>query len=118
MDLFDLGNPDFEVLGGRKRMIVLGQEAEFAMVQREPGAADGHSHPNEQFVFFLEGEAEFHVGDERRDVGPGMLLHIPKDVPHGISPKTKIRYVTVYIPPRAPSLKAAEAGEKGHILAR
>ena len=51
-------------------------------------------------------------------MGPGMLLHIPKDVPHGISPKTKIRYVTVYIPPRAPSLKAAEAGEKGHILAR
>ena len=118
MDLFDLNNPDFEVVDGRSRLIILGQEAEFAMVQREPGAEGGHSHPNEQFVYFLEGEAEFHVGDERKHVGPGNLLHIPKDVPHGITPKTFIRYVTVYVPPRDASLRAAESGEAGHILAR
>ena len=118
MDLFDLNGPDFEVVGGRSRFVILGQEAEFAIVQREPGAEGGHSHPNEQFVYFLEGEAEFHIGDEKQSVGPGHLLHIPKDIPHGITPKTFVRYVTVYVPPRDTSVKSAEAGEAGFQLAR
>ena len=81
MHLYDLNNAEFEVVGGRKRLTISGEAAEFAMVEREPGAEDGHSHPNEQFVYFLEGKAEFHVGDEKQTVGAGQVLHIP--ISHG-----------------------------------
>ena len=42
-----------------------------------------HYHPNEeQFVYILEGERYFIVGDEERIVGPGDLVHIPRNTRH------------------------------------
>ncbi len=117
MHLYDLNNAEFEVVGGRKRLTISGEAAEFAMVEREPGAADGHSHPNEQFVYFLEGKAEFHVGDEKQTVGAGQVLHIPANIQHGIKPLSHIRYVTVYAPGRDASQQEAKEGKTGHHLA-
>jgi quercetin dioxygenase-like cupin family protein len=43
-----------------------------------------HYHPNdEQFVFVLEGTRYSILGDEERLVGPGYLLHIPRNTRHG-----------------------------------
>ena len=42
-----------------------------------------HYHPNEeQFVFILEGKRYSILGDEERIVGPGDLLHIPRNTRH------------------------------------
>ena len=42
-----------------------------------------HYHPNdEQFVFILEGKRYSILGDEERVVGPGDLLHIPRNTRH------------------------------------
>jgi quercetin dioxygenase-like cupin family protein len=46
-----------------------------------------HEHPNEeQFSFVLEGELHFILGDEDRVVGPGTLVHIPRNTPHRSRP--------------------------------
>jgi mannose-6-phosphate isomerase-like protein (cupin superfamily) len=46
-----------------------------------------HEHPNEeQFNLILEGEMHFIVGDEDRIVGPGTLVHIPRNTKHRSRP--------------------------------
>ncbi len=51
-------------------------------------AGDGpppHFHPNEeQFLYMLDGRMRMQVGDETRTVGPGDLVHIPRNAVHGI----------------------------------
>jgi len=43
-----------------------------------------HFHPNEeQFVLMMEGKNSMILGDEQRIVGPGDLIHIPRNVRHG-----------------------------------
>jgi quercetin dioxygenase-like cupin family protein len=42
-----------------------------------------HEHPNEeQFTLILEGEMHFILGDEDRIVGPGTIVHIPRNTRH------------------------------------
>jgi quercetin dioxygenase-like cupin family protein len=44
-----------------------------------------HYHPNEeQFMFVLEGRMRMVLGDEERIIEPGMLVHIPRNVRHGV----------------------------------
>lgn len=44
-----------------------------------------HFHPNEeQFMYILEGKMRMVLGDEERDIGPGTLVHIPRNVRHGV----------------------------------
>jgi quercetin dioxygenase-like cupin family protein len=46
-----------------------------------------HEHPNEeQFTLILEGEMHFILGDEDRVVGPGTLVHIPRNTRHRSKP--------------------------------
>lgn len=41
-----------------------------------------HSHPNEQIVYILEGEVDFHIGDEVLRIGAGGLVVIPPGIEH------------------------------------
>ena len=44
-----------------------------------------HFHPNEeQFMLVLQGSMRMVLGDEERIIEPGMLVHIPRNVRHGI----------------------------------
>lgn len=44
-----------------------------------------HFHPNEeQFMLVLEGKMRMVVGDEERIIEPGTLVHIPRNIRHGI----------------------------------
>lgn len=44
-----------------------------------------HFHPNEeQFMLVLEGKMRMVVSDEERIIEPGTLVHIPRNVRHGI----------------------------------
>jgi quercetin dioxygenase-like cupin family protein len=46
-----------------------------------------HEHPNEeQFSLVLEGNLHCILGDEDRIVGPGVLIHIPRNTPHRSRP--------------------------------
>ena len=44
-----------------------------------------HFHPNEeQFILMLEGRMNMLLGEETRVIGPGDLVHIPRNTRHGI----------------------------------
>jgi len=49
-------------------------------------SANPHSHPWEQINFVLEGECEFHVGDELVTASKGDIFTIPPGVPHTAEP--------------------------------
>jgi quercetin dioxygenase-like cupin family protein len=74
------GGPDYSpVFGGcveGDRMIVA--------VMRAPAGkyADLHSHPNEQWIYVLEGHLEFFIEDQVKLVGPGGLIYIPAEKLH------------------------------------
>ena len=63
---------------------VAGEFMKAALVTRPEGEGNPlHMHPNEeQFLFVLEGKVHFILGDEDRIVGPGELIHVPRNVYH------------------------------------
>jgi oxalate decarboxylase/phosphoglucose isomerase-like protein (cupin superfamily) len=77
------------------------------VVTLEPGKGhDRHNHPGvEEILYFLEGKArqmvEIDGKQETREVGPGVLIHIPPDVFHSTINvgKTPVRILAVYAPP-------------------
>jgi quercetin dioxygenase-like cupin family protein len=117
MNFFDLKNIPLEAAGNLKRLSITGENAEIAVVERDVGAEGGHSHPNEQFIYFLEGKAEFKVGRENHTLEAGQMLHIPSNVFHGITPLAPCRVLTIYVPGRDSSRKEAEEGSKGFLSA-
>ncbi len=56
-----------------------------AWVEVAPGSRQRpHSHAPEQVYVIARGRGMMHVGDETQEVGPGDLIYIPPNVPHGI----------------------------------
>ncbi len=43
-----------------------------------------HTHPNEQWIYLMEGRLEAVVDGEAREVGPGELIYIPAETVHGV----------------------------------
>ena len=117
MNFFDLKNIPLEDAGQLKRLSITGEKAEIAVVERDIGAEGGHSHPNEQFIYFLEGKAEFKVGEESHTIEAGQMLRIPPNIHHGITPLARTRVLTVYAPGRNSSKDEAAKGTKGFLVA-
>jgi quercetin dioxygenase-like cupin family protein len=67
---------------------VVGEFMKFGVVTKPD--AEGpplHEHPNEeQFTLVLSGQMHFILGDEDRVVGPGTLVHIPRNTRHRSRP--------------------------------
>ena len=83
-----LGGPDYSpVFGG----CVEGDRMIVALMTAPGGqASQPHSHPNEQWIYVLEGIMELVVGDVRHTAGPGELLYIPANTIHcGCTPDGK-----------------------------
>jgi len=53
----------------------------------EPGQVQkAHAHPEQDKLYLVvQGSGEFSVGDERRTLRQGDLLHVPENVPHGVT---------------------------------
>ncbi len=117
MNFFDLKNMPLEPSGVLKRLSISGENAELAIVERDVGATGGHSHPNEQFVYCLEGKAEFKVGEESHTIEAGQMLRVPPNIHHGITPLARTRVLTVYAPGRDSSKGEAAKGSKGFFAA-
>jgi quercetin dioxygenase-like cupin family protein len=67
---------------------VVGEFMKFGIVRKAEGEGPPlHEHPNEeQFTVVIEGEMHFVLGDEDRVVGPGTLVHIPRNTRHRSRP--------------------------------
>ena len=61
-----------------------GEFMKFGIVTKPEGEGPPlHEHPNEeQFTVILSGQMHFVLGDEDRVVGPGTLIHIPRNTRH------------------------------------
>ena len=68
-----------------KRMFVADSDFVSANVSilEEPGDALHTPASHDEIVVVLEGDVEFRVGDEKRKVGPGDLIFIPRNTIHG-----------------------------------
>lgn len=67
---------------------VPGEFMKFGVVTKPEGEGPPlHEHPNEeQFSLVLSGQLHFVLGNEDRVVGPGTLIHIPRNTPHRSRP--------------------------------
>ena len=67
---------------------VPGEFMKFGIVTKPEGEGPPlHEHPNEeQFTVVMSGEMHFVLGDEDRVVGPGTLVHIPRNTRHRSRP--------------------------------
>ena len=56
----------------------------FFFTRTPPGAEVGlHVHPYHEVFVLIEGQAEYRRGDERIEAGPGTVIVIPPETPHG-----------------------------------
>jgi quercetin dioxygenase-like cupin family protein len=54
-----------------------------------------HSAPTPAVIYFLEGEAEVQLGEERVQAQPGSFVYMPPMLTHGISAKSPLRMLLV-----------------------
>ena len=54
-----------------------------------------HSAPTPAVLYFLEGEAEVQLGDDKIDARPGSFVYMPPMLPHGILAKTPVKMLLV-----------------------
>lgn len=70
---------------GVERKAFSGEGATLSMNRLQPGHEPRpHSHPNEQIVYIIEGQIDFHVGKDGHvtRLGPGGLLVLPPNIEH------------------------------------
>ena len=85
--LFDLrtvnrvmGGPDYSPVSGG---CVEGERMIVALMRYPAGQPSApHSHPNEQWIFVLEGELEMEFDGEWRRAGPGNVFYVPANKVH------------------------------------
>ena len=102
--------------------VTAAQRFSMGVVILEPGKGHArHNHPGvEEILYFVSGTGEQMIEDERRRVGPGMLVHIPPDVYHETinTGWEQMKIVAIYSPPgpeielaKLPDCKIVPAGE-------
>ena len=85
--LFDLarvnhikGGPDYSSVEGG---VVEGDRMIVALMRMPAGTgAAAHSHPNEQWIYILEGTFHANIGGKEMDVTPGSVVYIPANTVH------------------------------------
>jgi quercetin dioxygenase-like cupin family protein len=90
-----MGGPDYSnVFGG-----VVEGERMIAALMRMPagGGSVPHSHPNEQWVYILDGTMDSTVDGQRQLVKPGEAIYIPANVIHfaTATPEKDVIFFTV-----------------------
>ena len=75
-----MGGPDYSTANGS---CVEGDRMMVALMRMPAGTgAEPHSHPNEQWIYVLEGHLDCHVGDVHKKVPAGSVVYIPSNTQH------------------------------------
>ena len=56
-----------------------------------------HSAPTPAILYFLDGEAEVQLGEDKVNAGPGSFVYMPPMLTHAISAKSPIRMLLIQI---------------------
>lgn len=103
---FDIDKLEFKQLkhlaDGVKVRVAYGEKIMMSYVNIEANTSLAeHTHPHEQMGLFLEGEAEFTIGDETTIVKPGMAYLVPSNVKHKVVTFDKpVLALDIFSPPR------------------
>ena len=85
-----------------KRMFICDGECLTANIATggESGGAIHTQPAHDEIVIVIDGEADFRVGDEVRHIGPGHMVFIPRNTPHGrVKLRTpKLSALSIYAP--------------------
>ncbi len=90
-----LGGPDYSTANGA---CVEGDRMIVGLMRMPAGTgAEPHSHPNEQWIYVLEGTLAATVGGKTVDAKPGSLLYVPANTVHSVkvSPDADVLFFTV-----------------------
>lgn len=75
------GGPDYSSVEGG---CVEGERLIVALMRMPAGTgAELHSHPNEQWIYILEGTFRANVGGKEFDARPGSVVYVPANAIHG-----------------------------------
>jgi quercetin dioxygenase-like cupin family protein len=75
-----LGGPDYSTANGA---CVEGDRMIVGLMRMPAGTgAEPHSHPNEQWIYILEGTFRGEIGGQPFEARPGTVLYIPANVVH------------------------------------
>jgi quercetin dioxygenase-like cupin family protein len=75
-----LGGPDYSTAAGA---CVEGDRMIVGLMRMAAGTgAEPHSHPNEQWIYILEGTFQAKIGDKQLEAKPGSVLYVPANVVH------------------------------------
>jgi mannose-6-phosphate isomerase-like protein (cupin superfamily) len=89
-----LGGPDYSTANGS---CVEGERMIVALMRMPAGTgAEPHSHPNEQWIYILEGTFRATVGGQQVEATPGSVLYIPSNTIHSgkASPEGDVVFFT------------------------
>lgn len=89
------GGPDYSTAVGP---CVEGDRMIVALMRMPVGTgAEPHSHPNEQWIYILEGTFRAKIGDKEIEARPGTVLYIPSNTVHSVkaTPQTDGLFFTV-----------------------
>ena len=76
------GGPDYTTATGP---CVEGDRMIVALMRMPAGTgAERHSHPNEQWIYVVEGTFTANIDDQEIEAKPGMVLYIPSNTVHSV----------------------------------
>lgn len=93
-----------QVREGVARKAFSGEGATLSLNRLDPGHEPRpHDHPHEQIVYILQGQIDFHIGDEVVRLGPGGVLVIPPNARHWgiVTGSEQVLNLDVFTPKRA-----------------
>jgi quercetin dioxygenase-like cupin family protein len=75
-----MGGPSYSTAHGP---CVEGDRMIVGLMRMKAGTgAEDHSHPNEQWIYILQGTFRARIGDKEFDVKPGSVVYIPANTVH------------------------------------
>ena len=89
------GGPDYSSVEGG---VVEGDRMIVALMRMPAGTgAEPHSHPNEQWIYILEGTFKARIGDDEVEARAGSVVYVPSNVVHSAkaTPDADVVFFTV-----------------------
>jgi len=90
------------------RQMVVGDRAMMCLFRYAAGTSEPvHQHESEQFAYILKGRVRFLLDSGPLDAGPGDIVYIPSNAPHGAEVLDAAEVIEVFSPLRPEFLEAA-----------
>ena len=91
--------------------VVEGDRMIVALMRMPAGTgAEPHSHPNEQWIYILEGTFKARIGDDEVEAKPGSVVYVPSNVVHSAKATPDADVVFFTVKDASHSLHGTKAG--------